>query len=369
MNRRQFIQCGIGGVIAVGGINMFGSLSQLQTVARATLPDSVAGLEADYIDILYLSSLAPSGHNAQPWMIKMISEDHWLIGTNSTRWLPVIDPENREALISIGAFLENLIIAAGAKGYQVESQIIAETSKNQDVLEVKLHKVDHSNAVDVTTISLRRTVRNNLLTDALATKDIEFMIGKDNDAFCYFPRTSTEGQYLSEGTLLANKAQTYQNAAQEELANWVRWSNRDIEKFSNGLTAETMEIEGIARWYVKNFYSRKDVLADSFREATIEKITEQVATGSGWLLLTSKDSSVRELIKVGRKLQQMWLGVRERQIAIHPMNQMIEDVAMRRKLSSTFQVAGDIQLLLRVGYSKNYPKPVSPRMSLQTIII
>lgn len=368
MNRRQFIQCGIGGVIAVGGVNMFGSLSQLQTVARENLQDTALGLEADYIDILYLASLAPSGHNAQPWTIKMISEDHWLIGTDPTRWLPVIDPENREALISIGAFLENLIIAAGAKGYEVESHLIAETSKNQDILEVKLHKVDHSNAFDLTNISLRRTMRNNLLTDALSNHDIEFIIGENNDSFFYFPRRSPEGQYLSEGTLLANKSQTYQNPAQEELSNWVRWSNKDAQKFSNGLTAETMEIEGVARWYVKNFYSRKDVLTDSFREATIKKITEQVATGSGWLLITSKDSSVSELIKVGRKLQQMWLGVRDRQIAIHPMNQMIEDVAMRRELSSMVQVAGNIQLVIRVGYSKNYPKPVSPRMSLQTII-
>jgi len=369
MNRRQFIQCGIGGVIAVGGVNMFDSLSQLQSVARDNLPDSLASVEPDYIDILYLASLAPSGHNVQPWTIKMISEDHWLIGTDSTRWLPVIDPENRELLISIGAFLENLIIAAGAKGYEVENHIIAKTSKDQDLLEVKLHKVDHSNGFDLTNIGLRRTVRNNLLTDALSNHDIEFIIGENNDSFFYFPRSSPEGQHMGEGTLLANKSQTYQNAAQEELANWVRWSNKDVEKFRNGLTAETMEIEGVFRWYVKNFYSPKDVLADSFRETTIKKIAEQVATGSGWLLMTSKDSSVSELIKVGKKLQQIWLGVRDRQIAIHPMNQMIEDVAMRTKLSSTLRVAGDVQLLLRVGYSKNYPKPVSPRMSLQTIIL
>jgi hypothetical protein len=368
MKRRQFIQWGIVTIVAAGGFPMFDSLSQLQTVARYNLPDSVVGVEPDYIDMLYLASLAPSGHNAQPWTIKMISDHHWIIGMASSRLLPVIDPENREALISIGAFLENLIIAAGAKGYEVESHIIAETSKNQDILEVKLHKVDHLNTVNVTNISLRRTVRNNLITDALSNNDIKFIIEKNNDSFFYFPRTSLEGQYLSEGTFLANKSQTYKTAAQEELANWVRWSNKDIEKFGNGLTAETMEVEGVARWYVKNFYSSKDVLADSFREATVKKIKEQVATGSGWLIMTSKDSSVRELIKVGRNLQQMWLGVRDRQIAIHPMNQMIEEVEMRRTLSSMLQVVGDVQLILRVGYINNYPKPVSPRMSLQAVI-
>jgi hypothetical protein len=58
----------------------------------------------------------------------------------------------------------------------------------------------------------------------------------------------------------ANKIQNYKEPAQIKLAKWIRWSNRDIAKFRNGLTAETMEIEGFLRWYVKNFYSEKSVL-------------------------------------------------------------------------------------------------------------
>jgi hypothetical protein len=369
MNRRQFIQCGIVTIVATGGFPMFSSLSQLETVARENLHDNVAGLEADYIDILYLASLAPSGHNAQPWTVKLMNDHHWMIGTDSNRWLPVIDPENREALISIGAFLENLVVAANAKGYHVEYQIIAKNSKDKDIVEINLYKVGLPDTSDVKNIELRRTLRNNLLTDDLSREDIAFMIGKNKDDFHYFPRNTKEEQYLSEGTILANKLQTYQDSAQEELAKWVRWSNKDIRQFGNGLTTETMEIEGVARWYVKNFYSKQSVLEQSFREATIKKITEQVTNGSGWLLLTSMDSSVLELIDIGRKLQRMWLGIRERQIAIHPMNQLIEDVAMRGKLSSALGIAGDSQLLLRVGYIKNYPNPVSPRMSLQTIIV
>lgn len=369
MNRRQFIKCSGAGLFVVGGFSMFDSLTQLETVARENALDNVEGLGKDYTDLLYLASLAPSGHNAQPWTVRIITSHHWIIGTDVTRWLRVVDPENREAFISIGAFLENLVVAASVKGYDVEVHIIAKNSNDKDILDIKLHKVGHSDTFDIMNIKLRRTMRNNFLTDELSNEDIRFLIGANRDHLLYFPRQSKEGNYLAEGTLLANKLQTYQNSAQEELAKWIRWSNQDSKQYRNGLTPETMEIEGIARWYVKNFYSRQSVLENSFREATINKIQEQVLTGSGWLLITSKDSSIPELIDVGRKLQRIWLMIRDKKIAIHPMTQMIEEVAIRNELSSTLGITEDIQLLLRVGYVNDYPQPVSPRMPLRNIIL
>lgn len=369
MNRRQFIKWSAGGIVIAGGFPMFSSLSELRTVAREKFPKNVDGLEDVYADILYFACLAPSGHNTQPWTVKFVTDNQWVIGTDPARWLTVVDPDNRETIISIGAFLENLIVAANAKNYTVEVNIIAQNTKDKDIVEIRLHKATQANVFNLQNIALRRTVRNNLLTSALANEDLASLIGENQDSFFYYRMDTTAGKSLTEMTLAANKVQTYQNAAQEELAKWVRWSNREIQQFGNGLTAETMEIDGIARWYVKNFYSSQAVLENNFREETIKKIQEQVAAGSGWLLITSKNSSVAELIQVGRKLQRMWLGARERKIAIHPMNQMIEDVAMRSELSSTLKIAGDVQLLLKVGYINYYPQPVSPRMSLQNIIL
>lgn len=370
MNRRQFIKYSGVGLGVAGGFSLFDSLAQLKIVARHSFPDDAEELGKDYTDLLHLASLAPSGHNAQPWTVRLITNYHWIIGTDVTRWLPVVDPENREALISIGAFLENLVLAGGAKGYDVEIQIIAKNSKEKDILDVKLHKVGHSDtSFDIKNIGLRRTIRNYFLMSELTNEDIKFLIGANKDRFLYFPRQSKEGNYLAEGTLLANRLQTYQNSAQEELSKWIRWSNQDIKQYRNGLTPESMEIEGIARWYVKNFYFRQSVLENSFREATIKKIQDQVSSGSGWLLITNRDSSTPELIDVGRKLQRIWLMVRDRKIAIHPMNQMVEEETIRNQLSSALGITGDIQFLLRVGYINNYPQPVSPRMPLRDIII
>jgi len=41
---------------------------------------------------------------------------------------PQVDPSNRETLLSIGAFLENLIVAGRQPGYVVEYEVLARTS-------------------------------------------------------------------------------------------------------------------------------------------------------------------------------------------------------------------------------------------------
>lgn len=368
MRRRQFIiYSGLG--FAVAGGMFFNPLAQLKTIGRADVYHPIKGLGDDTLEILYLASLAPSGHNTQPWTVRFIDTNHWIIGSDTTRWLSVVDLDNREMLLSIGSFLENLIITANVKGYEVEVKVVAKTAKDKDIVNIKLHKINYSQDFDLKKIELRRTIRNNFLKDELSIKDVRSFEEKNNDNILYYARQSQEGKYLTEGTLLANHLQTYYNPAQEELAKWIRWSNDEISYYQNGLTPETMEIDGIARWYVKNFYDSQSVLDTSFREATLKTIQKQVGAGSGWLLITSRDSSIPEIIDAGRVLQRIWLEVREKNIAIHPMSQMLEDAGTRDEMASILGITKPIQLLLRIGYVNYYPKPVSPRMNLTNIIL
>lgn len=369
MNRRQFITYSGGALVMAGGVSLFHSLDQLQSVEREKSPALTGRLEPEVADILYYAALAPSGHNAQPWTVKMITSHHWIVGTDSSRWLPAVDPENREMMISMGAFLENLATAASSQGYEAEIQILAQSTKDQEIAAVKLHKISHSGHTLIQQIELRRTLRSNLLTNKLLSEDIQLITqGHQGDTF-YYPRSSQEGKALVESTILANEIQAYQSPAQQELAGWIRWSNQDSRRYGNGLTPESMEIEDVSRWYVKNFYTYESVLKKEFREATIQKVKEQTAAGSGWLVFTSKDATVAELIRTGRNLQRIWLRLRERNIALHPMTQAIEEAAIAKALPSALGITGEIQLLLRVGYVSHYPRPVSLRMPLEKIIV
>lgn len=67
-------------------------------------------------EIIHYATLAPNGHNTQPWKFA-ITQNAIEIYPDYTRRLPVVDPDNREMWISLGCALENLLLAAAASGY------------------------------------------------------------------------------------------------------------------------------------------------------------------------------------------------------------------------------------------------------------
>ena len=88
----------------------------------------------------------------------------------------------------------------------------------------------------------------------------------------------------------------------------------------------------------------------------------QVKTCGGWLVVTSDDPSISTLIEHGRVFQNMLLKIGDKMIAIHPMTQMLEESPWRNQVAKELGLTGEVQWILRIGYLKSYPDPVSLRM-------
>ncbi len=314
-----------------------------------------------FVEILYYASLAPSGHNTQPWSVRVLAPDNFIIGSNTDRWLHGVDPGNREILLSIGAFLENLITAAGNYGYDVEYKVISEKPIDQDILDVKLKRKIPLN-FPMELLKERRTVRKGHLTRELASSDMMALSSFFGERLSYFSFSSPGGRYLREGVIEANRIQAFRDEAQLELANWIRWSDSEARRHRNGLTPESMELNGITGWYARHFMNRNSVMRKDFRERTVEIAREQTTNCGGWLVVTSSDSSVPSLIETGRSFEKMLFEARRRMIAIHPMSQMLEEDPFKHQVAAALKISGPVQFILRASYIDKYPAPVSLRM-------
>jgi hypothetical protein len=102
-----------------------------------------------------------------------------------------------------------------------------------------------------------------------------------------------------------------------------------------------------------------------FRETGLDKVKTQVSESAGWILITSKDQTVETLLETGRRMQRLFLKVREKNIAIHPMTQILEETATKETLNQSIGINENIQFILRTGYLKNYPPPVSLRRPVE----
>jgi hypothetical protein len=362
MKRKKFIGI-VGGTAVATGATAY-LLSDRSNLVRADLKpigNSSIKLKPDEKEILFLASLAPSGHNTQPWFVQSLEPYHWIIGNDRRKWLPAVDPTQRETMLSIGAFIQNLDYAANALGYACDWTLLAMTNQDEQVMEVKLIQEASKHAFDTTKIKNRRTVRAGFLRDGLQKDDLNDLVNAEPEFIHYLPVTSKESQWINEQTIEANRLQADRDTAQQELADWIRFSSKDAETYRDGLTTASMEIEGFSGWLVRNFYGKSDVMKQDFRETGLDKVKQEVSASAGWLLITSKDNAVATLLETGRRMQRLFLKVQERNIAIHPMTQILEEASAKQTLHQSIGMSEPIQFILRTGYVKDYPPPVSLR--------
>jgi hypothetical protein len=377
MNKRKFIGIA-GGTILATGITAYllsdsprERLRQRTNLVRADLEpttDNHKTLKPDEKEILFLASLAPRGHNTQPWFVRYIAPYHWIIGNDKSKWLPAVDPNQRETILSIGVFIQNLEYAAGSFGYACDWKLLATTNQDDLVMEVKLVKEKLIDTFEIAKIKSRRTVRSDFLSDLLKPEDITYLVGSEPEFIHYLPNTSKESKFIDEQTIAANRIQAYRDPAQQELANSIRFSSKDAEKYRDGLTTAGMEMTGFPGWVVRNSYNKSNVMTKDFRERGIDNIKKEVSESAGWILITSKGDSVETMLETGRRMERLFLKVQERSIAIHPMTQILEESSTSVKLNQSIGIIDKVQFILRTGYLKTYPEAVTLRRSIESFI-
>lgn len=357
------------------------------TVALATLPvlDACRGLERADVDgtdaderrdphldrtlrdVLHFASLASSSHNVQPWAARVLASDHVLLRIDPRRRLPAVDPDGRELLLSMGAFLENLVLAASTRGRAVAYQVLATTPQALDLLDVRLTPAPPT-AYPLARLTARRTVREGYLDRTLAPIDLSALRAAAGGGAMFFPRGSAEARYLVDATVEANRVQAARDPAQEELTHWVRLSDADGRRHRDGLTPASMEMGGLTAFYARHFMQPRSLLTPANRVRAADRARTQAGAGAGWLVLTSSDERVATLVETGRRYERLLLGLRERMLAIHPMSQLLEEAPFAREVGTRLGTRDPVQFVLRVGYVGAYPEPVSLRRPVRWFV-
>lgn len=367
-SRRSFLRTGIAaGALALGATPFFSSCSG--PLHRSPDADkAVTGLDRQKADMLYYASLAPSGHNSQPWTVAIPDATGFVVGFDPQRTLPAVDPENRELLLSLGTFIENLCLAAGNAGYDPEVHILSQNRTDPQVARITLHPA-RPGEYPLERLKLRRTVKSGFSSREIKGSDVERLAQPLDGRLFYFPAGTRHAACIAEGAIEAFRAQTWRDAAQAELARWVRFGKSAVARHRDGITTAGMETGLLASWYIDTFMSSKDVLSRTFREKGIDKTAAQVREGGGWFIITGAGETVADIVDTGRRFQRMALLAREHHLAIHPMTQQLEEKASREQIARAHGPGMIPQFILRVGYRDRYPAPVSPRRPASRFLV
>jgi hypothetical protein len=323
-------------------------------------PLPTAALDDLLARVLALAARAPSSHNVQPWLVRLAGPGRLLVGIDPGRRLPEVDPAGRELALSVGCFLENLAQAATAEGLRAELEPAGAGEAAEALVAVRL-AAGPADGSAADRLRGRRTLRSGHLPRPLPGADLRQLLALAGPDAAFYPLASGEGRRIAEATVEAMRQQTGRDAAQQELAGWIRFRDEDVRLHADGLTVASMEATGLAGFVMRHFFDASSVTGRTFREKGIEQCARQVTEGAGFLVLASSGPGVPALLEAGRRLGRVALALPGRGIAAHPMSQALEEAPWRDALGAELGLGGELQFVVRLGCVDRMPAPVSPR--------
>ena len=313
----------------------------------------VDGLSEEISEIIYYASMAPNSHNTQLWKVYVDVDNNQIkISLDKERTLKKVDSKDREAYISIGAFTENLVKAFEAYGY--ETKLVISEEDNNGLVSVTYKKIKgreiNHNILDV--IMRRHTNKSAFLNKDISSENIAKLKGNNKQIF-YFGNGTESCEYLRKSAVSAMEQQAYDKSKAEEFSKWLRLSDKEAVSSKDGLPAEQLGLTGIIKTIYYMTTTHKSATEDSYAKQSVDTAKKQADNCSGFLIITG-GTSKKDLVETGMMLESTWLKAVELGISVHPMSKILEEAPYCDEINSRIKADLPVQMILRVGYVKEY---------------
>ena len=88
--------------------------------------------------LVELAARAPSVHNTQPWLWA-VADDRLTLFADRARQLVHADPDGRDLIISCGAALQHLQVAAAGHGWRTEARRMPNPDNDSQLADISFH--------------------------------------------------------------------------------------------------------------------------------------------------------------------------------------------------------------------------------------
>jgi hypothetical protein len=368
MNRREFLalaaQVSVGAALAptLAACAPAGPTYDDQVKRVWEQPLNAGGnMDTQMLEIIRHATLAPSGHNTQPWKFT-IKGNVIRILPDFTRRLAVVDPDDRELFISLGCALENLVIAAQQLGYDDETT--AFPASDPDAILVRLSESKAKSASPLfDAIPARQSTRNEYDQRQIPSADLQKLeqASKGQGVSALMITENQPIEALVEYVQAGNRQQYGDKAFVEELIRWLRFNDGEALQHRDGLSTRCSGNPSTPRWLGSLF------VRSSNGDDQAKKDAKNMRSSAGLLLFVSERNDKAAWVETGRAYERVALTATTLNIKSAFLNQPVEVPALRSQLQARFNLDSAYpQLLLRCGYSQAMPRSV--RRPVETVM-
>ena len=353
--RRHFLQ--LGGAAAAGLalsplLASCASADDYEAIANDVRRPVANG--SDLRELVRLATLAPSGHNTQPWQFRL-APGRIELHPDLTRHLAAVDPDNRELWISLGAALENLLVAAGHFGYHPEVTYHLDGTA-ADHVAVTLDSTatgPTGQAGLFEAIRTRQSTRHEFDRRPVPTRSLTQLAATATGAgVAPLLFTGAAMEPLLEYVKAGNAHQMADDSFKTELLHWVRFNDREALASRDGLLGRAAGNPSVPRW-VGQFLSGSSLNAKT-QNATDER---NIRSSAGLVLFTSKGNNPAAWLDTGRAYERFALLATALGLKNSFVNQPCEVPTLRAQVQAHLGLNGAFpQLLARFGAGPAMPR-------------
>ncbi len=309
--------------------------------------------------------LAPSSHNAQPWRFRLAGEALELLA-DRTRAQPVSDPYDRELVISCGAALGTMEIAARAHGVSLEVRTVPAVRDRDLLARMRLgaaaSEAEAQSARRLyAAIPLRHTNRHPFDATPIHGPELAALQGHAARFGIEVRFLVDEGRKRRIAELVAegDRMLGRRSAFRRELADWFRDDDRRVRDgvpgYAHGLGAFA---SAVGPFVARNFDWGPLAAAKD----------EQLALASAALaVLVAPADTPRLWLATGRALAHVLLEATALGLASSFLNQAVELLSLRLRLIEELSLQGKPQLVIRLGRPLRHAPP-TPRRSIDEVL-
>lgn len=309
---------------------------------------------------------APSAHNAQPWCFALGARcvDVFM---DRARGQPVVDPEERELVMSCAAATFHLRASLAARGVETDLALFPNERYPTWVARVaavgaRTDAGEYENLAEA--IPQRRTNRGPFLGMPVPDEVLAALRDAAAREGAWLEPFDAEHDRVAVVALVmeGDHQQWSDPGFRDELARWIRPAGSDAR---DGLSARAIGAgavpEALARWVVRtvDLGTRR---AQSDRD--LVEASPMVA------VLGTDGDSREDWARAGLALDRVLLALTAEGLAASFLNQPVESPALRAQLHARLAErgrSGYAQAVLRIGYGPE--APASPRRAVEDVIV
>jgi nitroreductase len=311
-------------------------------------------------DLIRLATLAPSGHNTQPWRFRTGKHSIDILPDFSRR-TPVVDPDDHHLFTSLGCAGETLNIGAAASGRSGELNF---DSANDGTVVFSYAQGAARGSVLSEAITRRQSTRTEYDSHPVAPADLQRLAAATNipgvDLVLITDRTQMDR--VRDLVLAANSAQMADAAFVRELKSWLRFNPRQATANGDGLFSVASGGPSVPTWLGPTMFDL------TFRaEAENDKYARQLNSSAGLAVFVAEKADREGWIQAGRACQRFALQATSLGLQVCFVNQPVEVARVRHELASLLGMPGRRpDIVMRFGRGPTLP--FSPRRPVEAVL-